>query len=265
MIKLSIDPIAFSLGPVHIRWYGLMYIVGYLIGAYLLRRMAIKGLYRIPKEKVDNVINYLVIGMIVGARVIYMTVYDTQTFFSNPLTLFEIWKGGLSYHGAIIGMLIAVIFYAKRNKINPLHVADLVALCGAQGVFFGRMGNFMNGELYGRPSDLPWAMIFPSGGPLPRHPSQLYEAILEGLLTFTILWLLKDKLLKKDGLLFSLYIILYGLFRFIVEFFREADSQMGYYLGGVITMGQILCFTMMIVGLVLFLYFKKKPLMNATR
>jgi len=258
MITVNIDPVAFSLGPVHVRWYGLMYVVGYLIGGYLLKRMAIRGLYRIPKEKVDSIINYLVIGMIVGARVVYMAVYDTQAFFSNPLSLFEIWKGGLSYHGAIIGMLLAVWLYSKRNKVSLFHVADVVALCGAQGVFFGRMGNFMNGELYGRPSDLPWAMVFPAGGPLARHPSQLYEALLEGVATFVILWFLKEKLIKKDGSLFAVYIILYGIFRFIVEFFREADVQMGYYFGGLFTMGQILCFLMILTGSALFIYFGKR-------
>ena len=254
---IQIDPIIFSIGPLQIRWYALMYVISFFVGGYLLKYLAKHGLSLLPKEKIDSSITYAIIGMFLGSRLTYVFVYNWDYYSQNLMDIIMIQKGGLSYHGAIFGMAMSLILFGRKNKIPPLHMLDIVCVAGAQGLFFGRLGNFINGELYGRISDVPWAMIFPGGGPYPRHPSQLYQSLLEGLALFLIMWWQKKRLVT-GGQLTGIYLVGYGFFRFIVEFFREADSQLGYYFGNSITMGQILCCLMMIAGLMFIWYSKKK-------
>lgn len=252
-----IDPVIFSLGPFQIRWYGLMYVIGFLIGGYLLKRLAKEGYSKIAIEKIDTFITYLICGMFLGARLTYVFVYNWEYYSQNLSELLAVWKGGLSFHGALLGMIISMIFFSRKYKLTFFEVSDVLAVVGSPGLFFGRIGNFINGELWGRATDVPWAIVFPDAGPYSRHPSQLYEALLEGLILFLILWLGRKKF-RFYGVASGLFLLLYGIFRFIVEFFREPDSQLGFYFGGV-TMGQMLCFIMIIAGLVLLrIAFKRK-------
>jgi len=263
MITVNFDPVIFSVGPLQVRWYGLMYVVGFLIGQQLLLWLSRKKIFQLPEEKVDHFVTLLILFMLVGARVTYMLIYGLSSLKANFFSLFYVWEGGLSFHGAIIGFIACAYFISRKYKISMLNIVDALALAGTPGLFFGRIGNFINGELFGRVTDVPWAMIFPMGGPMPRHPSQLYEAILEGPVLFTILWFLKLKV-KKQGTITSLFFIGYGLLRFVVEYFREPDAHMGLYFGGLFSMGQILCLLMVIFGLLFhFLYLRKQE--NITR
>lgn len=256
-----IDPVIFSMGPLQVRWYGLMYVIGFIIGGQLLKKLANDGYSKIAIDKIDSFITYLIAGMFVGARLTYVFVYNWEYYSQNLGELFAVWKGGLSFHGALMGMILAMIFFARKNKLTFFEVSDVLAVVGAPGLFFGRIGNFINGELWGRASDVPWAIIFPGAGPYPRHPSQLYEAALEGLVLFLVLWFGYKKF-RYYGIASGLFLFLYGIFRFIVEFFREPDSQLGFYFGG-ITMGQMLCFIMIIAGIVLLrVAIKKKSLIS---
>lgn len=260
MQAFDIDPVIFHLGPLQVRWYGLMYVIGFWIGSSLLTHLSMKGFFKIPKEKVDNFVVLLILSMFLGARLTYVFVYNWDYYQHNFLELFSVWKGGLSFHGAILGFCTMMYFYAKKQKLHFLQVSDALAFAGTPGLFFGRIGNFINGELWGRVTDVPWAMIFnnPQAGPYPRHPSQLYEALLEGLILFLIIFFLQKKV-KIHGILSATFMIGYGIFRFIVEFFREPDAQLGYYFG-YFTMGQILCFMMIVIGGFILVYAKKKKI-----
>jgi len=255
-MTLNIDPVLFQLGSLQVRWYGLMYVIGFVLGGFLGKKLAREKFFQITEKQVDTFITYTMVGIFVGARLVYCFVYNPSYYLQNPLEIPAVWHGGLSYHGAIIGLYFALSLFAKNYRIPNLQVFDATALMGSQGIFFGRMGNFINGELWGRVTDVPWGIVFPEGGPHPRHPSQIYEALLEGLLVFILLWILKKRF-KIYGLLASCYLIFYGIARFIIEFFREPDVQMGYYLG-FLTMGQILCFLMILGGAVLYYYSLKK-------
>lgn len=245
----KIDPVIFHLGSLQIRWYGLMYVIGFLIAGFLGRKLVREKFFAITEKQVDTFITYTMVGIFSGARLTYCLIYNPSYYLKNPLEIPAVWHGGLSYHGAIIGLLVALSVFAKNYKLPWLQVFDVTALIGSQGIFFGRIGNFINGELYGRITEVPWGVVFPEGGPSPRHPSQIYQAFLEGLLVFIILWCLKKRF-KIYGLLSAYYLVLYGVFRFIIEFFREPDVQMGYYFN-IFTMGQILCFFMILGGLFL--------------
>ena len=255
-MTLNIDPVLLHLGPLQVRWYGLMYVIGFLIAGFLGKKLSRERFFEVTEKQVDTYITYTMVGVFVGARLTYCLIYNPSYYFQHPLEIPAVWQGGLSYHGAIIGLYFALSLFAKNYNIPNLQVFDVTALIGSQGIFFGRVGNLINGELYGRVTDVPWAMVFPSGGSSPRHPSQIYQAFLEGLLVFILLWILKRRF-KIYGLLASCYLIFYGVARFIVEFFREPDTQMGYYLG-IFTMGQILCFLMILGGAFLYYYSKKK-------
>jgi phosphatidylglycerol:prolipoprotein diacylglycerol transferase len=234
-----------------------MYVCGFLLGGYLMKVLARRGWSKLPEILVDPFITWNLVGMFFGARLVYVFIYNWD-YYSNHLTeILSVWQGGLSYHGAILGFLVAQHFFSKKYKIAYMHLIDLSVTAGAIGVFFGRMGNFINGELYGHVTTMPWGFIFPGAGPFPRHPSQLYEGILESVVLWCILWWTKDRV-KYRGMQSGIYFIGYGVFRFIVEFFREPDTQLGYYFGGMITMGQILCFLMMIGGAGMILYAIKK-------
>lgn len=251
----QIDPVIFSLGPLQIRWYGLMYVIGFLLAGYLFKVLIRRGFFKVTEDKVDSLVTTMIICMFIGARLTYVFIYNWDYYSQNLSELLSVWQGGLSFHGALVGLIVGGVIFARQNKIQWLQVMDSVALAGTMGLFFGRLGNFINGELYGRITDHWIGMVFPTGGPLPRHPSQLYEAVLEGLVLTGILWMVLKRI-KNYGVISSLFLLGYGTFRFIVEFFREPDQQLGYYFGS-ITMGQILCFIMILSGLALWGYVVK--------
>ncbi len=258
-LQVDFDPAIFQIGFIQVRWYGLMYVVGFIIAGFLFKKLVNEGLFKIKIEKIDSLITHMLICMIIGARLGYAFIYNWDLYRNNIWQVFNLLRGGLSFHGAIVGLIIGGWIFARKNKIHFLHVYDCTVVAGTQGVFFGRIGNFINMELYGRPTELPWGIIFKGGGPYPRHPSQLYEALLEGLVLFSILWFSRNKI-KNCGFMISLFFIVYSVFRFFIEFFREADAQMGYYFGGLLTMGQILCIIMVIIGSIGMMYTYKNKI-----
>lgn len=253
-MKVNIDPILVELGPIRVSWYGLMYIFGFFASYLLVRHQMKRKDFEISRQEVENLYFYLIIGLMAGARLGYVLFYDLKMYLDEPLEILAIWHGGMSFHGGLIGVLIVGILFGWKNKKSFWKIADLVIVTVPIGLGLGRIGNFINGELYGRVTQVPWAMIFPKGGSLPRHPSQLYESALEGGVLFLILWLIKDKKLPTGGLL-ALFLCLYGLFRFFVEFFREPDAQLGYLLGP-FTMGQFLSAFMIVGGVFLMIYLR---------
>ena len=264
----QIDPVLVSIGPVAIRWYALAYVAGLLLGWwYLVRLLKIERLWTaapfdgkrpITAEQVGDLFIWATLGVILGGRLGYVLfyglVYQTHDFFDNPLLIFEAWKGGMSFHGGAIGVVLAVIFYARRTGIDMVQLGDLVAAVTPIGLFFGRVANFINGELWGKPASVAWAMVFPHADQLPRHPSQLYEAGLEGLLLFAILnvMIFRYGALRKPGLIVAAFFAGYGVFRIIVEiFFRDSDQLL---FGGAITMGEALSLPMWIAAAFFFWY-----------
>ncbi len=256
----NIDPVAIQIGPVAVHWYGLMYLVGFAAAWWLGRRKARQLGAPWSNQAVEDLIFYGALGVILGGRIGYVLFYNFKAFLADPLVLFYIHKGGMSFHGGLMGVMVAMLFFARRYQMRYFAVTDFVVVLAPIGLAAGRIGNFINGELWGKVSDVPWAMVFPTGGPLPRHPSQLYEAFLEGLVLFTILWLFTRKprpMMAASGL-FALF---YGLFRFSVEFVRVPDIQLGYLYFDWLTMGQILSIPLIIVGITLLLlaYRKRQP------
>jgi phosphatidylglycerol:prolipoprotein diacylglycerol transferase len=263
----DISPEIIRIGPVAIRWYGIMYLIGialsYLLVKYQIKKRRQKT--KVKKQTADSrlfsldiasLYQYLILGLLIGARLGYVIFYNLSYYLANPLEIFAIWLGGMSFHGGLIGSVIAGILFCRKMKINAWQVADLVIVTAPLGVAFGRIGNFINAELYGRVTNVPWAMIFPDGGPLPRHPSQLYQFFLEGIALFIILWILKDKGFRP-GIISALFVILYGVFRFFVEFFREPDPHLGFIVS-FLTMGQILSGVMILLGLGIVYYLKTR-------
>ena len=255
-----IDPVIFSVGPLQVRWYGAMYVLGFVVGGFILKYLANKKFWPLSVEAIDKYITWLILGMFVGARTFYVFLYNWEYYSANFLDIFSVWKGGLSFHGAVVGMCFSTWLFARKNNIHFFQLADCLAVAGSPGLFFGRMGNFINGELYGRVTDSWAGIIFPGGGPFPRHPSQLYEGLLEGIVLFGILFYLHRKQ-RFYGVVSAAFLIGYGTFRFIVEFFREPDSQLGYYFG-YFTMGQFLCLAMMIGSYFILMYAKKVNIRN---
>jgi phosphatidylglycerol---prolipoprotein diacylglyceryl transferase len=259
----NIDPDIIRIGPIAVRWYGMMYLIGF-VSSYLLVKYQIKkrgqrsgGKGRdYPPAFLDSLYTYIVLGLMIGARLGYVVFYNLSFYIQHPLDVFAVWQGGLSFHGGLIGSVLAGIWCCRKFEKDPWQVSDLVMATAPIGLGLGRLGNFINGELYGRVADVPWAMVFPNGGPLPRHPSQLYEFLLEGVVLFSLLWTLKDKGFRP-GVLTSFFIMIYGLFRIFVEFFREPDQQLGF-IAGPFTMGQILSFSMVIIGAGIFFLRKKR-------
>lgn len=246
MIYPQIDPVALSLGPVQVHWYGLMYLFGF-VGAWLLGRMRAKR-YGWSVTEVEDLLFYGAIGVIVGGRLGYVLFYDLAANLAQPLNIFKIWQGGMSFHGGLIGVLTAFWWFARKTDRTFFAVSDFIAPLVPIGLLTGRIGNFINSELWGKVSDVPWAMVFPNGGDLPRHPSQLYEAGLEGLLLFIILWWYSAKP-KAMGSVSGLFLLGYGSFRFLVEFVRVPDEQYGYLAFDWLTMGQVLSLPMMMIGI----------------
>jgi phosphatidylglycerol:prolipoprotein diacylglycerol transferase len=252
----AFDPVLISFGPVAIRWYALAYIVGILLG-WLYARTIIKreklwgGPPPMTSTDYDDFVLWVTLGIILGGRIGYVLFYNPSYFAENPLESVELWKGGMSFHGGFIGCVLAVVLFARHRGLSILSLGDVTCAAGTIGIFLGRIANFINGELWGRPTDVPWAMVFPNGGPLPRHPSQLYEALLEGLLLFVVLTLLIHRgALKRPGFIIGAFALGYGVARSICEFFREPDVQLGFLWGGS-TMGMLLSAPLIITGLVL--------------
>jgi phosphatidylglycerol:prolipoprotein diacylglycerol transferase len=246
-----IDPVAFEIGPLSVRWYGLAYLAGFIIAYAWLGRMARRGLLRITTQALGDLISWLILGVFIGGRAGWWIFYDHNI--PGPHKWYEpfaVWNGGMSFHGGLLGVLIVLIVWSRWKKVSFLNIADCAALVTPVGLFFGRIANFINGELVGRPTDVPWAMIFP-GYTVPRHPSQLYEALLEGPILLALLWLIR-RLRPRDGVIAAWFLILYGLIRFGVEFTRAPDEQLGYFFGW-ITMGQILSLIMTGCGVVMWI------------
>lgn len=258
----TINPVLVSLGPLQIRWYGLMYVIGFSAAYQLVIYQAKKFGWTRMLEQIDNLNLTLIIGIILGGRLGYVFFYNPAYYLAHPMEIPATWSGGMSFHGGCIGALLAGLLYCRHNKLNFWQAADLYVVTVPIGLFFGRLGNFINGELYGRITTAPWGMIFPDGGPLPRHPSQLYEAVLEGFVLFLLLWMLKAKPWKQPcssfwphGAMLALFLTFYGLFRFLIEFFREPDAQLGF-VALRLTMGQLLCLLMLGSGMALWIWQK---------
>lgn len=267
---VDIDPIAFSLGPVQVHWYGIMYLLGFGIAWWLGQRRRAAGRLPVTRDEFSDLCFYLMLGVILGGRIGYMVFYNTAELIAHPLSLIRVWEGGMSFHGGLLGVLVAGLIWTRRHKLNYFDAIDFVAPLVPIGLGLGRLGNFIGGELWGRHTDAPWGMIFPRAldaldktrdelhamylaGALngeARHPSQLYEFCLEGLVLFTVLWLYSRKPRPRYAVS-GLFALLYGLFRFCVEFVREPDVQLGYLAFDWLTMGQILSLPLILVGLFL--------------
>jgi len=249
----DIDPVLIHLwGPLQIRWYSLLYVGGFIVGRYLLRKLAKEDRFQFTQDDVEQLILWLLIGAVAGARVIYCIFYDPGNLLSNPLYLFQIYNGGLSFHGGLLGTVVAAFIFSRKRRISFWNLTDAMALATPTGLAMGRLGNFINGELYGRVSYVPWAIVFKNGGREPRHPSQLYELGLEGVVLFTLLWLLKGKM-RRDGEISLAFLMFYTVLRFGVEFFREPDAHLGYLWLGM-SMGQLLSLAMFLISLITFYF-----------
>ncbi len=246
----NFDPVAFQIMSFEIRWYSLSYILGIVFGWILCKKVFIKN--SDISEKFDDYITYLIIGIILGGRLGYVIFYNFSYYFENILDIFKIWQGGMSFHGGLLGVIASSYLFAKKNNQNIFSYLDQVSLVAPIGIFFGRLANFINSELYGTTTDVPWSVIFIKVDNLSRHPSQLYEAILEGIILFLILiYFINKNYLKKPGLISGLFLIFYSLFRFFVEFFRVPDEQIGYLILN-LTMGQIISLVFAATGIILF-------------
>ncbi len=259
LIHPDFDPVAFSLGPLHVRWYGLMYLLGFLVGWAL-------GRYRVRQpgsgwtaEQMDDLVFYIALGVILGGRVGYILFYGFAGVLHDPLLLFRIWEGGMSFHGGFLGVLLAVLLFARKYQKGFWSTMDFVAPLIAPGLLFGRIGNFINGELWGRVTDLPWGIVFrQTGDGLPRHPSQLYEAALEGVALFVIVWLFSARP-RPTMAVSGVFALGYGVFRFLVELVRQPDPQLGYLAFGWLTMGQLLSLPLVAVGVILLTLAYRRP------
>ncbi len=254
----NIDPVFLRIGPVQLRWYGLMYMLGFIIGFFVLRRFAKHRRLNMTTDDIYDLLFFLILGLMIGGRLGYVVFYDLPSYLRQPLSIFAIWQGGMSFHGGLIGMVLAALWACRKKGWNFGNIADLGSVAAPIGLGLGRIGNFINGELFGRPSNVPWAMVFPEGGSQPRHPSQLYEAFLEGLVLFLIMrWIYKRNFAR--GTVFWGLIAFYGLFRFLVEFVREPDAQIGLDLGP-FTRGQLLTLPMLVIGTAMMIaYARRKP------
>lgn len=250
MIYPSINPVAFALGPIKVHWYGLMYVFGFFCAWALAKYRVKKHKLSWSKEQVADIIFYAAIGVVIGGRLGYVLFYDFSNFAANPLNIFKIWQGGMSFHGGLLGVMVGLWFVAKKMHITYFQLTDFVAPLVPIGLGAGRIGNFINGELWGRPTTVPWAIVYPQVDWQPRHPSEIYEFLLEGVLLFIILWLYSAKP-KPEKSVSGLFLIGYGSFRFFVEFFRQPDSQLGFIAFKWMTMGQLLCIPMVAFGILL--------------
>jgi len=245
----SIDPIIYSFGILKLSWYSLSYIFGIIIGYYYVLRLNKLRALPLDKKLIDDSISYIVVGIIAGGRLGYVIFYQPFYYLVNPFDILKTWQGGMSFHGAVIGVVLSIYLFARSRKISFLYYIDYIAAAAPIGFFFGRIANFVNDELWGKVSNVPWAVTFPRGGYLPRHPSQLYEAVLEGIVLYVILYLFfKSKYRNYRGFIGSQFMIFYAIFRMTVEIFRQPDEQLGYILTHM-TMGQILSIPMVLIGI----------------
>ena len=258
------DPIAISIGPFAIRWYALAYIAGIVLGWIYARKILRTekfwgGPAPISVAQFDDYVLWVTLGIILGGRTGYVLFYNLPHFIAHPLEIFQLWQGGMSFHGGFLGCVVAVLLFGWRNKVPVLSLGDVTCAVGTIGLLLGRLANFINSELWGRVTDVPWAFVFPTGGPLPRHPSQLYEAALEGVLLFVVLTLMiRRGALHRPGLIVGTFAIVYGLARIFSEFFREPDPQLGFLWGG-LTMGMLLSLPMIAAGVAFVLWAMRRP------
>jgi phosphatidylglycerol:prolipoprotein diacylglycerol transferase len=257
----NIDPVIFSIGPLHVRWYGMMYVLGFTATLLLVKHQVKKLGFRELETHYENLNLVLIISLVLGGRLGYVLFYNLPYYLSHPAEILATWQGGMSFHGGMLGLVIGAVVFCRRKGLDFWRVADIYTVTFPIGLGLGRIGNFINAELYGRLTDAPWGMVFPGGGPLPRHPSQLYEALLEGVLLFVLLWFLKEKKNPPStwphGSLVALFLLLYGVFRIVVEFFREPDAHLGFIVAGM-TMGQLLSSLMIAAGAALLLFRRAK-------
>jgi phosphatidylglycerol---prolipoprotein diacylglyceryl transferase len=259
-----IDPVLISIGPLAVRWYALAYIVGIIAGWIYARAIIASpklwgGPAPLTVADYDDFIVWITLGIILGGRIGYVLFYNFPHFSQHPIEIFQLWNGGMSFHGGVLGSVLATVLFALRRGISILSLGDVTLAVAPIGLFLGRIANFINGELWGRPSDVPWAMIFPSGGPIPRHPSQLYEAALEGLLLLTVLGILvRCGALKRPGLICGSFAVGYGVLRIFCEFFREPDAQLGFLWGG-LTMGMLLSIPLILAGVIGLIFASVRP------
>jgi len=242
----NISPVFFELGPLQFRWYGLMYLIGLAAAYFLIQRKVIQKGLTISKDQIYDMIVWAALGVFIGGRLGYTLFYNLSYYLQHPGKFFAVWEGGMSFHGGLIGTIVSLAWFSRRQGIPLYTLADLAAAVTPIGLGFGRLGNFINGELYGRATDVPWCMVFPAGGPVCRHPSQLYEAGLEGVLLFSVLWLIGRKA-TPPGTIFWGFLTGYGLCRIVVELFREPDAHIGFIFGS-LSMGQMLSLPMIIIG-----------------
>lgn len=246
----AIDPVLLQLGPFAIRWYALAYIVGIVLGWRILRRIVRRPGWSLQPDAIDDLLFHVTLGIILGGRLGYVLFYQPGHFLANPLEILAVWQGGMSFHGGFLGVLVTSALFARSHGLSFLEIVDALAIVTPIGLFFGRVANFINGELWGRPTNVPWGVVFPHAGPMPRHPSQLYEAALEGLVLLVVmLWFAaKPYRAETRGQLGGIFLIGYAVARITAEFFREPDAQLGFLAGG-ITMGQLLSLPMLAVGI----------------
>jgi phosphatidylglycerol---prolipoprotein diacylglyceryl transferase len=255
LVHPQIDPVVFSIGPLAVRWYGLMYLAGFALAWWLGTRRIDAGAAPVTRAQFDDMLFAAVIGVILGGRLGYVLFYKPAEYLSHPLSIFAVWEGGMSFHGGLLGVMLAMAFIAWRNHIGYLRLMDFVAPVCPLGLAAGRLGNFINGELWGRATDLPWGMVFRGAGDAPRHPSQLYELGLEGIALFALVWWFSSKP-RPTGQASGMFLLGYGAFRFVAEFAREPDAFLGFLALG-LTMGQWLCLPMILAGLALFAWSRR--------
>ena len=261
-----IDPVLIAVGPFAVRWYALAYIAGLLIGWWYVARLVATprlwapGAAPMAKADADDLLVAVTLGVVLGGRLGYVLFYNWPVYAGNPLAALRIWEGGMSFHGGLVGTGLALLVFSRLRKVPFLTLTDLVTAAVPVGIFFGRIANFINAELWGRPTDLPWGVIFPGAGPEPRHPSQLYEAVLEGLLLFVVLRVLTHRrgALARPGTVTAVFLVGYGVARFLVEFVRTPDAQIGFLAGG-LTMGQVLSLPTVAVGLAVLVLVRRRP------
>ena len=263
LTKPAIDPVILSLGFVDIRWYSLAYIIGFIAGSTLIKFINKKSINAITNKQIDNFFIWSILGVILGGRIGYVIFYQFSKFISDPLYMIRIWEGGMSFHGGLIGIIIAIYIFCRKNNIEFYYLADLVSIVAPIGLFLGRIANFINNELYGKITSFKFAIIYPEVDLNPRHPSQIYEAFFEGMILFIILimYYFKNKSKKNVGQISGLFLFFYGLFRYLIEFLREPDYHIGL-LFNFISLGQILSIPLIIIGIIIFTNYGNKKNTN---